>query len=215
MMRTTMNTIALHALTALCILTLGTITATAQRGGWAATFTYATAAPTGHLGDYTPGYSWAGAGAEIGYTLDDYNEVGINSGFQSFSELFRNELYTLKNGSAIYGTQVRYVTAVPLIAQATHTFGERGDGIRVYAGLGAGMYFMTQHLDLGMYTYSNSNTHFGLMPILGLKFRIDRKTSFVVQFDYNAALDAGETIAGYDDNSYSYFGIKTGFTFSD
>jgi hypothetical protein len=210
-----MNTLALRAFVAFSFLTVCAVGSTAQHGGWAAMFTYATAAATGHLAEYTPGFSWAGANAEIGYAFDDYNEIGVGSGFQSFSELFRNELYTLENGSAIYGTQVRYVTAVPLLAQATHTFGERGDGIRVYAGLATGIYFMTQHLDLGMYTYSNSNTHFGLMPILGLKFKLDRKTSFVVQFDYNAALDAGETIAGYDDNSYSYFGIKTGFTFSD
>lgn len=184
------------------------------QGGWAAQFTYNTAAGTGHLGDYTPGYSWAGAGAAINYHMDDYNEFGVQSGFQSFQELYRDETYSTTQG-AIFGTQVRYVTAVPLLAQAVHTFGERGDGIRVFAGMGVGMYFMTQHLDIGMVAISNQNTHFGLNPQLGLKFRLDRKTSFVLQFDYNAALDAGETIAGYADNSYSYFGIKTGFSFSD
>ncbi|MBI2794816.1 MAG: hypothetical protein HYX66_09245 [Ignavibacteria bacterium] len=87
------------------------------------------------------------------------------------------------------------------------------DRIQPYMTLGAGMYFMASWMEIGMYTYNNSTTHFGLMPGLELKFRMDRKSSLDVQVDYNAAFDSGTNLAGGDDNSYSWIGLKVGFTY--
>jgi len=146
------------------------------------------------------------------YHLDDFNSIGVTSGWQRFDALYRDRVQQIPSG-AVSGSQLRLVSAVPLLLTATHNFGDPIDRVQPYMSLGAGMYFMTPTLEIGMYSFENATTHFGLQPAAGIKFRLDRKSSFDVQFDYNAAVDSGENFAGGDDNSYSWVGIKVGFTF--
>ena len=179
---------------------------------WSVTFTYNTAAPTGNLYDIVGRYSWVGFGGDLSYHLDDHNEIGVTSGWQRFDVFYKDQLAVFDQG-AIYGSQVRIVSSVPLLATVTHTLGDPIDDIQPFMKLGVGMYFMMSALEMGMYRFENSTTHFGLMPSAGLKFRVNRSSNLIVQLDYNGIIDSGETMLGEDDNSYSYIGIKVGFQF--
>jgi len=179
---------------------------------WSLNLSYATAAPTGNLGNYIDRYSWVGFSTNLAYHFDDHNYVGIHTGWQRFDALYRNVTQEIPTG-AVYGSQLRIVSAVPLMVTIAHNLGDPIDAVQPYMSLGAGMYFMTPKLEIGMYQFTNSTTHFGLMPSVGMKFRVDRKSSLDVSFDYNAAVDSGENFAGGEDNSFSWIGIKLGFTF--
>lgn len=179
---------------------------------WNFTFTYNMAVPTGNTAEYIDRFSWVGFGGDINYSLDDHNEVGITSGWQRFDVFHRDALAVFDNGS-VYGSQVRAVSSVPLLLTVTHTIGDRIDDIQPFIKLGAGMYFMNSRLEMGLYRFDNTTTHFGLLPSAGVKFRLNRTSDMVVQLDYNGVIDSGENLLGEPDNSYSYIGIKVGFRF--
>lgn len=179
---------------------------------WDFTATWNMGVPTGNLGDYIDQYGWAGLGGELQYSLDDHNKVGLASGWQRWEAFYRDRLSEFPQG-ALFGSQVRRVAAVPLMATIQHTMADPIDKIQPFFKLGAGMQWMTRWFEAGVYSYSQTTTHFAVMPAVGLNFRLNRQSNMLLQLDYNAVFDAGETLSGAEDNSYSYIGIKIGFTF--
>ncbi len=179
---------------------------------WDILFSYNTGMPSGNLNEYIDAYSWVGFGGELSYHLDDFNTVGLHSGWQRFDVFHRDASIDISNGT-IFGSQVRTVSAVPLILTASHTLADPIAKVKPYMRIGAGMYFMTRDFEIGMYSFSNGTTHFGLMPAFGVDFRLDRKSYLTLQLDYNIAFDSGETLSGADENTYSWLGIKAGFRF--
>jgi hypothetical protein len=195
------------------VISLALLATSMQGRDWGVTFTYNTASPAGNTAEYIGRYSWVGFGGDLTYHLDDFNEVGLTSGWQRFDVFYRDRLAVFPSG-AVFGSQVRTVSAVPLLATVVHTMADPIDPIQPFIKLGAGLYFMNSRLEMGLYRVDNSTTHFGLMPSFGLKFRLDRKSDMVVQLDYNGVFDSGDNIIGEPDNSYSYIGIKVGFRFA-
>lgn len=187
-------------------------TATAARNKWGVTFSWNTAGPTGRTGEYVDRYSFTGFGGEITYNLDEHNYLGLISGWQRFDVFYRDRLAVFDQG-AVFGSQVRAVAAVPLLLTATHQMGDPIDAVRPFFKLGAGIYWMTPSLEMGVYRFAETSAHFGLMPSFGANFRLDRKSSFVVQLDYNAAFSSGQAILGESTNEESYIGLKFGFHF--
>ena len=187
-------------------------TATAARNEWGVTFSYNTASPVGRTGEYVDRFSWAGFGGHITYNIDDHNRLGLASGFQRFDVFYRDRLAVFSEG-AVYGSQVRAVVAVPLLFTATHMMGDPIDKVKPFIGIGAGVYWMTPSLEMGIYRFASTQAHFGLRPTFGAEFKLDRKSSFVVQLDYNAAFSTGETILGGESNEESFIGLKFGFHF--
>ncbi len=179
---------------------------------WDFTATWNMGVPTGELGRYIEEYGWAGFGGELQYHLDDHNKIGVASGWQRWEAFYRDELTEFPQG-ALFGSQVRRVASVPLVATIQHTMADPIDKIQPYLKLGAGMYWMTKWFEAGVYSLSETTTHFGLMPSAGLNFRLNRQSNMIVQLDYNAMFDSGETLSGGEENTYSYIGIKIGFTF--
>lgn len=203
-----------HALLVVVVLSMGLIDLSAREGDWSVTFSYNMATPTGRTGEYINRYSWSGFGGDIAYWFDDHNTVGLTTGWQRFDAFYRDALATF-DGGAVFGSQVRYVTSVPLLVTATHYMADPIDKIKPFVKLGAGIYWMTPALEIGLYRFQDTQVHFGLMPSVGLDFKLDRKSSMVVQLDYNAALSSGEAILGESSNEQSYIGIKVGFRFDN
>lgn len=195
------------------LLALALVVPTYAGDQWDILFSYNTGMPSGNLNDFVDRYSWSGFGGELSHHLDADNTVGLLSGWQQFGGLYRNESIDIPSGT-VFGSQVRNVTAVPLLLTASHTMANELAKVKPYMRIGAGMYFMSRRLDIGMYSFSNSTTHFGLMPAFGIDFRLDRKTYFTLQVDYNIAFASGETLSGTGKNSYSWLGIKAGFRFA-
>lgn len=203
-----------HALLVGALLITGSGVTSAREGDWAATFLYSMASPTGRTNDYIDRYSWSGFAGEVSYEVDDHNSLGLTSGWQRFDVFYRDAFATFPSG-AVFGSQVRYLTSIPLLITATHVMGDPIDHIKPYFKIGAGLYWMTPVLEVGMYSFSETNVHFGLMPSVGMDFKLDRKSSMIVQIDYNAALSSGESVLGSSSNAQSYIGLKVGFRFAN
>ena len=87
--------------------------------------------------------------------------------------------------------------------------------MRAFIGLNAGMYYILQRLDVGVYRLDNDNWHFGMAPEAGIIIPFDGdNTAFYVGARYNYAFDSGTTLGGNENNFYSFYEINLGFAFS-
>ena len=101
------------------------------------------------------------------------------------------------------------------MANMHYYFGKRRD-VRFYVGANAGLYYILQRLDLGVWRIDSDNWHFGLAPEVGVLIPLaDGQTQFFVNAKYNYAFDSGTGLGNKDDNYYSYWGINFGFAFSN
>jgi len=106
-------------------------------------------------------------------------------------------------GAAISGTQLRYFNAVPLLVNAHYYFGSRG-GIRPYAGINAGTYWIERRVDIGISSVKDDNWHFGWAPELGVIVPLGRpEVALIANTRYNWAFSAG----GSGDQKYWGFNI--------
>ena len=123
------------ALLVVVVLSMGLADLTAREGDWSVTFSYNMATPTGRTGEFIDRYSWSGFGGDIAYWFDDHNTVGVTSGWQRFDAFYRDLLVNI-DGGAVFGSQVRYVTSVPLLVTATHYMGDPIDKIKAIRQVG-------------------------------------------------------------------------------
>jgi len=106
-------------------------------------------------------------------------------------------------GAAISGTQLRYFNAVPLLVNAHYYFGSRR-GIRPYAGINAGTYWIERRVDIGISSVKDDNWHFGWAPELGVIVPLGRpEVALIANTRYNWAFSAG----GSGDQKYWGFNI--------
>lgn len=179
----------------------------ANNDQWGLTLGYHMAIPVSATHDFVDRFSWQGFGGEVTYLATDANHIGFAAGWQRFDGLYRNALSEF-SGGAVYGTQVRSVTAIPLLIKATHTIGDPIQKIRPYISLGAGAYVVTEVMDVGLYEFSATNVHLGFMPAVGLNFRLGYRNNLLLQVDYNAAVTSGTNVFGAQDNHHNYIGLK-------
>ncbi len=173
--------------------------------------------PVSKMNQYTTEVTYQGFTIAGRRFLDKYNSVGFMTGWNVFSEKTYTpiDLAGAENVSGtISGTQVRSVNSFPLLVGLHHHYGKRDD-MRAFIGLNAGMYYILQRLDMGVYEIDNDNWHFGLAPEAGLIIPFDGdKTSFYFGARYNYAFDSGTAFGGGDNNFYSFYEINLGFSFS-
>ena len=193
------------AVTALCMSPLPTLRANNDQ--WGLTLGYYMAIPVSAMHDFVDRYSWQGLGGEVTYLATESDHIGFAAGWQRFDGLYRDALSEFAGG-AVYGTQVRSITALPLLIKATHTIGDPIQKIRPYLSLGAGAYVVTEVMDVGLYEFSSTNVHLGFMPAVGLNFRLGYRNNLLLQVDYNAALSSGTNVFGRTDNHQNYIGLK-------
>ena len=78
----------------------------------------------------------------------------------------------------------------------------------IYAGLGIGTYWIEEKLDMGIFTITDSNWHFGLAPEVGLMYQVKYDTYFYFNCKYNYAFSTSGSI------DYSFLGLNVGFIYS-
>jgi len=164
---------------------------------------------TGRMSDFLSEPSFGGFGIEGRRFLSDDFSVGASFSWNYWSEM-TGDIIPLKHG-ALSGTQIRYVNSIPLLLNAHYFIGGRRDQFRPFLGVNVGTYYITQRLDMGVYTLQNDNWHFGLAPEAGFLIEMSRGTYLMATGRYNYAFDAGDTMAGASKNDLSYWGINIGF----
>jgi hypothetical protein len=101
-----------------------------------------------------------------------------------------------------------------MMANMHYYFGKRKD-LRFYMGANAGLYYILQRLDIGVWRIDSNNWHFGLAPEAGVLIPLDGQSHIIINLKYNYAFDAGTGLGGKEDNYYSYWGLNFGFAFSN
>ena len=179
--------------------------------GFLSAISYNTAQTLGTTKDYIGDFSWRGFSIE-GRTFTQRNlSFGILFGWNYFSQK-TSELINIENG-AVYGTQVRTLDVIPIMGTVHYYFGpKRRKAVRVFTGLNIGTYVITKKLDIGIWSFRNSNWHFGLAPELGVLIPIE-SSSLMFSVKYNYAFAAGDTYSIGDDNQYSFLTFNIGFSF--
>lgn len=173
--------------------------------------------PVSKMNQFTTDVTYRGFTISGRRFLDKYNSVGFMTGWNIFDEK-SYEPINLSGGEnasgTISGTQVRSVNSFPLLVGLHHHYGKRDD-MRAFVGLNAGVYYILQRLDIGVYRLDNDNWHFGLAPEAGLIIPFDEdKTGIYLGARYNYAFDSGTTLGGNENNFYSFYEINIGFSFS-
>ena len=141
-------------------------------------------------------YSFRGLGIEARYVpnRDSNYSFGFNLGWNVLNEKnhFGTERNTISLPEAdISGTQLRYFNTVPLLANASYYFGDRG-GIRPYVGVNAGTYYIERRVDIGVSAVVDDAWHFGWAPEVGLVVPLGRpEVALLTTIRYNWAFSAG------------------------
>ena|GEM_PF-189867 len=165
--------------------------------------TYDMAVPGGKLGDYLGEASWRGFTFEGRRGFGEMWSVGVSLNYNVFHET-TDEMIALESQD-ISGTQFRVVYCLPLLATAHYYFNwDYYQAVEPYVGIGVGGYRIERRLDIGVYSITDKNWHFGLAPEAGLVVPFDFQTSFYFNVKYNYALGT----AGI--GPYSYWGFNIG-----
>jgi hypothetical protein len=168
------------------------------------------------LNEYIPNNSYKGFGIEGRRFFQKNISGGLSLGWNIFDQRIAEPITIDEEGfgGTVSGTQIRYVNAFPILANAHYYIGKRND-FRVFLGSGVGVYYILQRLDLGVWMLESNNWHFGLAPEAGILVPLgDGQTHIIVTGRYNYAFSSGKSIGGNEDNSYSYWSINFGFAFS-
>jgi hypothetical protein len=168
---------------------------------------------SGRMANFLTEPSFGGFGIEGRRFLDDDFSIGGSFSWNYWSEM-NGDIIQLKQG-AVSGTQIRYVNSIPLMLNAHYYIGGKRDQLRPYLGINVGTYYITQRLDMGIYSLQNDNWHFGIAPEFGFLAEVSRGTYLTASGRYNYAFDSGDTMAGDSKNIYSYWGINIGLMWSN
>jgi outer membrane protein W len=193
----------------LLVMTLTLSAAALAQSGVYTGFTWNMGFPGSTMGEYIDKTSFRGFGLTIAKYVQPDLSIGGSISWNIFDELLRGRTETIENG-AVTGTQVRYINSLPLMINARHFWGERRGEVHPFIGLNAGVYYIRQRLDIGVWSIENDNWHVGLAPEFGLYIPVSRETFLTATARWNYAFDAGTRLGGDPDNSYSYWGIDLG-----
>ena len=171
---------------------------------------YQTALPMGELSDLISNFSGRGMGIEYQYLVDDGFGIGLKFGWNTFTDVGPdNEIYmTERNGAdvTLRGKKYDYVNVYPIMANVTYYIGTDDIDVRPLLSLGVGGMVINQRTDMGLFTSSEQNFHFGLSPKIGVDIPAG-SVSIVPSITYNFAPPVKDTI------TYSYIGFNLGIKF--
>jgi hypothetical protein len=168
--------------------------------------TYSMSAPTANSHDFISQFSFRGFG--VGWhKATGRADVGIDLAWTVLNKEITGT--TTLNQVDVTGTQFRYLNSFPFLATVDFNLQDR-HGAHAFLGLSMGTYYIERAVDVGLWSLTDWNWHFGLAPSLGLSIPLQgqmRRTAFLAIARYNYAFAAGD--APYQ----SWLGIDVGFKF--
>jgi len=202
-----MRAIVITSLLLGLVVLLGAAEAGAQ--GTLGTLTYDYAVPSGDTHDFIENDSWFGATlAGRRFTRPDIS-FSFSAGFNEFHD---TDDRLIEDGNlTISGEQYRNLQVWPFLVGAQKWFGDRRAN-RIAAGASVGTTYVSQLLDIGLYSEERSNWHFTIVPEISfLMPAILRDEGFaVLSLRYSYNVGAGDYLGG-DSRSWSYLSIGLGF----
>lgn len=179
----------------------GTAPASAQVLGG---LTYTWANPAGDLSDKFIGNdSWLGVSVEGRRFLNPNFTVGISAGYTAFYESTTEPIYF--PGGTVSGEQYRSMNVFPLLVTG-HLYSKAGGRIQTYIGMGVGVYYMRQLMDVASGTVETTNWILGFAPELGFILNKGAEKEIAIFGKYNYPANAGKYIGG-ESGSYQYLSV--------
>jgi Outer membrane protein beta-barrel domain len=175
--------------------------ATAEEGDHWAILSYQISFPEGDTHDFIDATSFRGIGIEGRWFVRPNLSAGVDLHWNVFFKSTNNTT-NVPNG-AVTGEQDRTLNVFPMLVTAHYYFGPNR---MFYAGVGAGAYYLTQNLDIGLYTFSDTSWHFGFAPEIGISHEVGYHTRAVLALQYNYAFKA-------EDTTIDYWAIKIGVAY--
>jgi len=204
MIKTTFKTIGFGLI---CL--LASIQSTAQEGSSYTTLSYSPSLALGESADFVEGMQWRGINFSYHYFVSDEASIGFTSGWNVFrTETDGNVTRTLEQGNNIVtltGKQFRYVNTVPILASARYHWGDK-NGLRVFGGLSAGLYYVDRRVEMGLFASDNETGQFGIAPTAGILFPSYGNAGFHIECQYNNAFESR------NGDSFSYLDFNVGFS---
>lgn len=166
--------------------------------------TYSWANPAGDLSDKFIGNdSWLGVSVEGRRFLNPNVTVGISAGYTAFYESTTEPIFF--PGGTVSGEQYRSMNVFPLLVTG-HLYSKAGGRIQTYIGLGLGVYYMRQLMDVGSGTVETTNWIMGFAPELGFILNKGSEKEIAIFGKYNYPANAGKYIGG-ESGSYQYLSV--------
>ncbi len=163
---------------------------------------YSTALGVGETGDYIGRFSWRGFAIDGKYFINDNMTLGWTTGWQTLYEPVSGSF--TDGTQTLTGTQYRYLNVFPALMTWNYFFNEDGD-VQPFVGLGAGIYWIEQKTNMGLFSDTADHWHFGLTPEIGILFPVNIQSNFYITVRYNNAFPSNESM------TYSYLGFNFGF----
>jgi hypothetical protein len=151
---------------------------------------------TGDSKDWANEFSWRGVSVDLRIPINGGLTAGLYSGWTVFREASdgpQTETIPVSAEDGDYeitltANQYYFINQLPLLATMHYHFGEFGE-VRPYVGLGAGVYFTTHALEMGLYRVQEKNTQIGIAPMAGVAIPLNRDTNFNLGAIYNWAFE--------------------------
>ncbi len=160
-------------------------------------------------GNFVEDFSFRGVGLEARYLPQrggNYS-FGFSGSWNVLHEEIDGGTVNLPGADITAARQLRTVNSIPLLANAHYYFGNRG-GIRPYAGLNAGLYYIERRVDVSITAITDDNWHFGWAPEVGLVIPMGRpEVALLAAARYNWAFSAGGT------GDQKYWSFNLGFAY--
>ena len=170
--------------------------------------TYSWANPAGDLSKKFIGNdSWLGFSVEARRFLNPNATVGFSLGYTAFYERTDESLFF--PGGTVSGDQYRSLNVFPLMVTG-HVYSKAGGRIQTYIGLGVGVYYMKQLMDIGPATVTTNNWIIGFAPELGFILNKGSQKEIAIFGKYNYPANAG-TYLGGESGSYQYLSVGVSF----
>lgn len=170
--------------------------------------TYSWANPTGDLTrNFIGNDSWVGFSVEGRRFVNPNMTVGLSLGYTAFYESSTDPLFF--PGGTVSGEQYRSLNVFPLLVTG-HLYSKAGGRIQTYIGLGVGVYYMRQLMDIGPGTVETTNWIMGFAPELGFILNKGAQTEVAIFGKYNYPANAGKFLGG-ESGSYQYLSVGLSF----
>jgi hypothetical protein len=144
---------------------------------------YSVAQPIGDTHDFIPDFSWSGAAWESRWMDRPHTSLGFLVGFNEFHRSkFGTENF---EHGAITGDQYRYVLAAPLLFTAAWYFDTDRNNPRWYVGGGAGVEYVQQKFQIGLFDERRTNWRMVMMPEVGWMFPAWFGTGGIIALRYH------------------------------
>ncbi|MBS0001423.1 MAG: hypothetical protein KFF73_20725 [Cyclobacteriaceae bacterium] len=164
--------------------------------------TYSMALPVGETSDFISNVSWRGFTIDGKYFINDRMTLGWTTGWQT---MYESESGTFVDGTqSATGIQYRYLNVLPILLTSHYFFHEDGE-MQPFLGIGAGTFWIESKANMGLFSDTEDNWHFGLAPEAGILFPVSFQSNLYISLRYSNAFPSNGSI------TYSYLSLNVGF----